>query len=183
MSTFYLTPEQEAEFVRLWTTTYMPIRDIHVVLKGNAGVTVSYLQGLATRRGLTRPAGFRRHANRKATTPVFWYLASPYSSHPDGPVVAWEDALDACLLLHGKKLHVFSPIVNSHWLAARGGLDLSIWLPMMRPIMVHAIGVIELRAPGWSESHDLAAEVEWFRSSNRAIVPMIPGTVPDFLIK
>ena len=102
----------------------------------------------------------------------FWYLATPYSGHPDGLLSAHQDACEeaAVLLLAG--INVFCPIAHSHSIAIHGGLnplDYGIWMPADEPFMNHAVGLLVSLMEGWSESHGVLQEIKYFQKARKPI--------------
>jgi Domain of unknown function (DUF1937) len=113
---------------------------------------------------------------------AFWYLATPYSKYPHGIKAAFNLAVEARGLLLRAGVPCFSPIIHSHPVAIRCGIDPhdhSIWLPSEAPIMAAACGLIMLRAESWESSYGMEQERLIFKGSQRPVVYMDPGTVPD----
>lgn len=90
------------------------------------------------------------------------YLASPYS-HPDPAIreVRYDAAVEACALIAGFGLHVFSPIVHWHEAAKRYKLptDAEFWRGYNKSMqsMCRTTGI--LRLTGWQESKGMQFEV------------------------
>jgi hypothetical protein len=111
----------------------------------------------------------------------YWYLASPYSFHPDGPEVAFREACEAAALLINAGVPVFSPIVHSHLIAIAGNIDpLSheIWLSADRPLLDAAAGLIVLHLRGWDLSRGVAEERRLCAAAGKPEVHMLPGLLP-----
>lgn len=96
-----------------------------------------------------------------------WYLASPYTGHPDGQEEAFRQAALAAAWCVRRRVSVFCPVVHLHPVATIGGLDPldhSIWIPMDRPLMHRCDGMLILQIPGWNSSKGVNIESEVFRS-------------------
>lgn len=105
----------------------------------------------------------------------FWYLATVYSSHSDGLVVAFEEAAKITASLLKRGIRVFSPITHFHPIAVYGGLDPSdhtIWLPADAPFMQAAVGLIVAKMPNWEKSVGIAAELKAFRAEGKPVLYM-----------
>lgn len=112
----------------------------------------------------------------------YWYLGGPYSKYPDGIDSAFDRVVEARGLLVRAGIPAFSPIVHSHPVARKCGIDPhdhSIWLPAERPMLDAATGLIVLMLESWEISYGLAQEIELFRSAGKPIVYMAPGVVPE----
>jgi Domain of unknown function (DUF1937) len=116
---------------------------------------------------------------------TYYYLSTPYSLYPGGLDAAFNLAIDARGLLVEAGIPVFSPIIHSHPVAMRCGLDPhdhALWLPVEEPIMWGASGLILLRAKSWEISYGMRVEREYFESVGKPIVWMDPGDVPVELL-
>lgn len=109
---------------------------------------------------------------------TYWYVGSPYSKYHLG--------LEAAALMVAKEtarvieagIPAFSPIAHGHVLAVVGGLDpldYKIWLPLNRPFMDGACGLIVLMMHGWEESVGLTAEIQAFREALKPVLYMNLG--------
>lgn len=117
---------------------------------------------------------------RKASS--YYYLATPYTAHPDGLHEAWQQACVQAALLVRAGVPVFCPIAHSHPIAVYGHIDPrshDIWLPMDAPLMRGAVAMIECRMPGWDKSYGMRCEREAFLAAGKAVIAMEPGVVPD----
>lgn len=113
----------------------------------------------------------------------FWFLATPYSRFPDGIEAAFNLAVEARGLLLKAGVPVFSPIIHSHPVAVRCGidpLDHSIWLPSEAPILRSAIGLIMLRAESWGISYGMNHEKKTFEAAGKPVIWMDVGVVPEY---
>ena len=107
----------------------------------------------------------------------FFYLATPYSAHPDGFETAFQEACLATAELIRAGIPVFSPIAHTHPVAKAGRMDLAdhtIWLPADQPMMDAAVGVIVVRMPGWDKSRGIAHEIETFRTAGKPVLYIDP---------
>ena len=112
----------------------------------------------------------------------YWYLATPYSKHPEGHLQAHIDACTQAALLISYGLRVFSPIAHSHPIAIHGSLDHldhGMWLYQDEGLIHAAIGLIECRIRGWEDSRGMKWERELFEAMGKPIVVMRPGVVPE----
>lgn len=105
----------------------------------------------------------------------YWYLATPYSKYSKGLEEAFKLAcrFAAKVIREGKK--IYSPIAHTHPIAIHGGMDPydhSIWIPVDKPFMAAAYGLIVVMAEGWDESKGIAIEIEEFKKANKPIVYM-----------
>jgi hypothetical protein len=107
----------------------------------------------------------------------YLYVGSPYTKYPGGIEVAFTEIcrITGWLVKNGVK--AFSPIAHSHPLCQYGWLDPldhSIWLPLDKPLMDAAVGLIVVQMSGWKESHGLTEEIEVFKSAGKPIVYLRP---------
>lgn len=108
-------------------------------------------------------------------TETFWYLATPYSKHPDGIDAAFRGAALAAAALVRLGAPVYSPIAHSHPVATYGGLDPldhDIWLPAMLPFMRAASGLIICTMAGWETSYGVKFETNVFRMAGKPVLHM-----------
>lgn len=102
----------------------------------------------------------------------YWYLGSPYAKYPGGREKAYQEACKAAaeLILAGYK--IFCPIAHSHPIAELGGIDPGrhdIWLPVDKPMMNAAGGLIVLMMESWQNSKGLLYEIECFSMQGKHI--------------
>jgi hypothetical protein len=115
----------------------------------------------------------------------YWFIATPYSKHPEGLDAAFEAAIQARGLLLKHHIPCYSPIVHSHPVAMACRLDprdLSIWLPAEKPIRAGACGVIMLREVSWDTSEGMKIEWDEFREAGKPVVWMDPGQITSELL-
>lgn len=109
--------------------------------------------------------------------PGYWYMASPYSKWPGGLRDAYSEACKAAAALANAGVSVFSPIAHSHSLSMHGGpdpLDHGKWMPLDRPLMEAARGLLVLEMTGWDSSLGVSLEVEFL--ADRPVVHLAwPG--------
>ncbi len=105
---------------------------------------------------------------------TFWYLATPYRSHPAGRPWAHDDACQVAAFLMGEGVKVFCPIVHGHILTYFGldPTDHEFWMKMDRPFMDAASGIIVAQLPGWEDSVGIAEEIDRFKDMNKHVVYM-----------
>jgi len=105
--------------------------------------------------------------------PDLYYLASPYTN-PDPAVrqVRFQAACEATAHLMRQRMHVFSPVVHSHPLAAYLPAGWDFW----RPVDLHFLGLcqrfIVLMLPGWRESVGVGDEIRAWTATGRAVEHM-----------
>jgi hypothetical protein len=102
----------------------------------------------------------------------YWYVATPYSKHPEGQGVAYVQACQAAAYLIRHKVPIFCPIAHSHGIAVYGNLSLldhNIWLPADKPMMDQAGGLLIVKIPTWDISFGIAEEKKEFEWANKPI--------------
>jgi hypothetical protein len=108
----------------------------------------------------------------------YFYLGSPYAKYEDGLDAAADAAAVEAARFIAEGITVFAPIPYGHQLAKLGMLDprdYNIWVPMNRPFIDEAIGMIVLKLRGWEVSKGLAEELVLFRRAMKPILYMNPG--------
>lgn len=111
----------------------------------------------------------------------FWYLATPYSRHPEGLLGAFRQACEQSALLLKAGVPIFCPIAHSHAIAQWSDIDPRLhdfWLAVDKPFMDAAKGLIVCRLDSWESSKGVAAEIEAFKAAKKPVVYMQPGIVP-----
>jgi hypothetical protein len=96
--------------------------------------------------------------------------ASPNSNYQDGMEAAFRDVCLASAWLLRRGVSSYSPIVQTHSIAAWGGInpaDHDIWLPFDRPMMDAARGLIVVKMPTWEESYGVAHEIKVFAEAGK----------------
>jgi hypothetical protein len=108
-----------------------------------------------------------------------WYLATPYTKHPDGIEAAWEEACRITAKLILANVPVYSPIAHTHPVAIHGGidpLDHEIWLTADEPMMQAATGLMVAMMTGWEGSYGIGVEIEAFTRAGKPVVYLDPDT-------
>jgi hypothetical protein len=108
------------------------------------------------------------------------YLATVYSSNPDGITNAHvqASALTAKLLRKGMK--VYSPIAHTHPIAVYGNIDPydhSIWLPFDEAIMDVSDTLLIAKMENWQISKGINHEINVFRKAGKPIYTLDPQTL------
>lgn len=106
------------------------------------------------------------------SSPGYYYVMSPYSRHPAGLEIAFQQACEATGWLMERGVKAFSPIAHSHALSLQAGIDPlshAFWMPVDRPLMEAAVGGIVAQLPGWNESFGVAAELAYFREAGKPV--------------
>lgn len=112
----------------------------------------------------------------------YWYLATPYSKYPGGIDQAFRDACLETALLLKAGVPVFCPIAHTHPVAIHGQLDPfdhAIWMPVDKPMMEAAKGIIICKMEWWEQSRGVKAERDYFLAAGKPIIYMQPGIVPE----
>ena len=107
----------------------------------------------------------------------FWYMATAYSKHPEGPIAAFEMACHAAGHLTQAGVTLFSPIVQFHTIYPYTTLDPLDWRAWQRhneAFMQGARGAIVYMDGGWEQSAGVQAEITWFKHRHRRIVFVHP---------
>lgn len=102
----------------------------------------------------------------------YWYLATPYSKYEGGIEAAFQEACKITASLMRQGVCVFCPIAHTHPVAKHGGIDPlnhDIWIPLDRPMMTHAIGLIVAKMDGWEDSYGVGVEIEEFKAVGKQI--------------
>jgi hypothetical protein len=108
----------------------------------------------------------------------FYYLGSPYTKYKAGIHAAFLAVCSEAARLVSAGVIIYSPIAHTHPIAIHGNidpLDLNIWLPVERPLMDAACGLIVLKMDGWEESVGLKYEIDLFQQAGKPIIYMDVG--------
>jgi hypothetical protein len=112
----------------------------------------------------------------------YWYLATPYSSYPNGRDAAYVAACQEAALLMEAGINVFSPISHTHGIAVHGVIDghsdNGIWDRVDLPFVVGARGIIFCMMMGWENSDGIRRELVAFKNMLKPVIRMMPGSVP-----
>jgi len=116
---------------------------------------------------------------------MFWYLATVYTSHPDGFERAFIEASENAALLVRHGLPIFCPIAHTHPMSVHGGLPPTghdFWMRVDEPFVEAAHGLIVCKMPNWENSRGIAHEIKKFTAARKRVVWMRPGMIPgEFL--
>lgn len=116
---------------------------------------------------------------------TYWYLATPYKRYPGGPHAAFEEACRQAGVLVKARIPVFCPIVHTHLIAAVAGLDpfdITIWLPLDKPLIDAACGLIVCKMDTWNISDGIREEINHFITAKKPVVFMEPGILPGVFL-
>lgn len=108
-----------------------------------------------------------------------WYVATVYSSHPDGLEVAYRQANEAAArIVSIYKARVFCPIAHSHSLCevygTKNGLagetDAAFWKWFDEPFLERSDGLIVVMMPGWRKSVGVTHEINEMAAAGKPIL-------------
>lgn len=105
----------------------------------------------------------------------YYYLASPYSKYPDGIDAAFIEVCRAAGYLVSRGVRVYCPIAHTHPIAIHSNqdpLDHEIWVPLDRPLMGGAVGLVVYEMDTWRDSYGIALEVHHFHRVGKPIYGM-----------
>jgi hypothetical protein len=105
----------------------------------------------------------------------FFYLASPYSKHPDGLEAAFQEVCRAAGWLIGQGVRVYCPIAHTHPISFYAGMPPAaheIWLPADQPFINGATGLIVAMMPTWRESYGVQYEIGQFEEMDKPVMYM-----------
>lgn len=111
----------------------------------------------------------------------FYYLCTPYSSHPRGQDAAHDEAVAASILCIKAGISVFCPIAHSHEMAKRGGIGggFETWQEFDKAMIRASRGVIVVEMDGWRESTGIKAEIDYAKRLDKPVLFMPPeGPAP-----
>jgi hypothetical protein len=143
---------------------------------------------------------------RKVETPSggIVYLASPYTKHPQGMDVAYENAVVAARRLLALGFCVYSPIIHGHPLPGEVGvvsgplsrgngsrlcgakgmripLTSEFWWAHCKPFLDAAVLMVVLKDEGWNKSLGVIYEVGYMRAQGKRVWGMpLEGEVEDW---
>lgn len=121
--------------------------------------------------------------SQRSTRPFarrYWYLSSPYASHPAGGIMAAAMAIAEAARLHQRGVLVYSAIGHTHAMfeGCRIGVTDRHWEDFARAMMAPSAGVILLMLDGWEDSSFVARDIEIAESLGKPIVRMTVGSFP-----
>lgn len=102
----------------------------------------------------------------------YWYLATPYSKYPLGLEMAFQHACIAAAELVNRGVRLYCPIAHTHPIAEYGEIEPrnhEIWLPLDKPLMDAARGLIVVKMPSWHESYGIKVETKTFREADKQV--------------
>ena len=108
----------------------------------------------------------------------YWFLASPFSTHPEGPDVAFDEICQVAGDFAKAGISAFSPIAHSYPIARALGLDpfdYRIWFKFNDGMMTAAKGLIVVKLNGWHSSFGVKQEMAYFASVRKPIKYLDPG--------
>lgn len=114
----------------------------------------------------------------EASNDGYWYVATPYTSHPLGQHEAYKAANEAAARLHTDLgMAVFSPISHSHSLCSiygtkngiRDHLDARFWQHFDKPLLDAAYGLAVVMMPGWDSSKGIHHEIMEAKQQDKPI--------------
>lgn len=111
-----------------------------------------------------------------------WYLATVYTSHPDGLEAGYKQACEQAHLLMSNGIPVFCPIAHGHGIQNAGTTlphTYDVWLNLDDYFLDMCDGVIVCKMPGLEKSRGVAYEVGYVRASGKPVVYMELGKVPS----
>lgn len=104
--------------------------------------------------------------------PGFWWVGSPYSLYPHGLDQAVDDVLRAVWWLRSQGIACYSPIPDSHRMAALHKIDPrchATWMAANGPLMELACGLIVVQMERWAYSKGLSEEIVEFHATDRPV--------------
>jgi hypothetical protein len=102
----------------------------------------------------------------------FWLIATPYTKYPYGHERAFELAVAARAAFTRAAIPSFSPIIHSHHVAYRHGIDptdVNLWLAVEAPIREMAAGMLFVEGAGHSDSTGMAHEEREFNDAKKPV--------------
>lgn len=102
----------------------------------------------------------------------FWYVATPYSQYPGGIDNAYSDACRVSGVLIQAGLKIYCPIAHTHPIAIYSGIDPlahEIWLPVDKPLMDAAGGILVVKMPSWERSRGIGFEIREFELAGKPV--------------
>jgi hypothetical protein len=117
--------------------------------------------------------------NRLKALPLV-YVASPYTRHPRGPQVAFEEAARVAGKLMMLGVKCFSPIAHGHPLSLYGAVpmfDSSLWFEFDWAMMQKADGLCVAKLDGWDTSSGVTGEIKYFKRVGKPVLYLDPQTM------
>lgn len=111
--------------------------------------------------------------------PFCSYLATPYTKHRFSLECAWNDARRIANYLEYHDIHVYSPIVESHAVAAwdrrLDPLDHDFWMARNLFFLRACPVLIVPKLDGWKESAGVQAEIAFFEKAGKPVIYLDPA--------
>lgn len=103
----------------------------------------------------------------------YFYLATVYSSYPEGHEKACEDAARMSALCINSGIMVFCPITHSHPMVPYldpKRYDHNFWMKVDYMFLDNAIGLIVTKMTNWENSKGIALEIEYTKKLGKPII-------------
>lgn len=105
-----------------------------------------------------------RELKELQTEDTYWYVATVFTSHPGGKIIAFRDAAVIGAWLVQRGVHVYVPIAHGFPISeVMQPPDHSheTWLAQDKPFVKNAIGLVVTKMPGWETSKGITQEIKW----------------------
>jgi len=115
---------------------------------------------------------------RLRKVPGYWYIATPYSKYPGGIDEAFKEAARVSAYLVKNAVRIFCPIAHTHPIAIHGNIDPyshELWMPIDKPFMKGACGVVVAMMDTWDESYGVRVEIDYFDSVKKPVHYLEPA--------
>lgn len=122
-------------------------------------------------------------APARVATRWVYYLATPYSSHPDGVHSAFSDAIELASRMHHQGAKCIVPIAHGHPISLAGEPiegDHETWAAINERLMLASDAMLVAMLPGWLDSKGIKHEIEWFQKAGKPIGFLNPDTLLSF---
>lgn len=106
-------------------------------------------------------------------TKSYWYLATVYTSNPEGIEVAYEQAAFLAGHLVNQGVKVFCPIAHGHSISTHAEIDPlnhDLWLGLDEAFMRSAHGLLVAKMPNWEISKGIKLEIDFFAERKKPII-------------
>lgn len=131
----------------------------------------AYQEYLARRKVLDDE--FTDLQNKKSVVkPVYWYLASVYSSYPKGLEEAYKGACKMAALCRDNGIRVFCPIAHTHTtsLIMTNANSHDYWMQDDYMFLDNAKGLIVTMMDNWEQSKGINLEIEYTKKLGKPII-------------
>ena len=112
----------------------------------------------------------------------FWYIATTYTTNPNGAVGAFVFSAKATAYFLKRGIHAYGPIAHSHPVAVHGDLakfDHEFWMWADKPFMEAAVGLIVVNTLDVPQSRGIAHEIEYFRNAGKPVLFLDPDQIEE----